>query len=219
MAASKSEFAVHSEKTDSGLSARIWPATTAFSDNVVISYSLKDLKEHEVNPNVAMHFIQRNIGHMATLALEAGLLIRGGISVGELYHADGVVVGQALIEAYETESQVATYPRIVLAKSAMDFEEANRVKLTHVDSDGLHCLDYLTNVVLRLTPDSVVNLDMMPWITQLRMLANNEIARFTQAGDLRRLSKWRWFSERLEKTVTALSPELINVVPAKASNS
>lgn len=41
--------------------------------------------------------------------------MRGGISSGWCYHEDSIVFGQAMIDAYELESQVAHVPRIVFS--------------------------------------------------------------------------------------------------------
>ena len=47
------------------------------------------------------------------MALE-GLFVRGGVSVGEFYINEDIVFGPALLDAHNTESNLACYPRIVL---------------------------------------------------------------------------------------------------------
>lgn len=85
---------------------------SAFSDNMAVSmrfergYELLEL----------IHFASYLAWHL----LYKGVLSRGGIAVGELYHQNGIVYGPALLTAYQLESQAATYPRIVLERDAIE---------------------------------------------------------------------------------------------------
>ena len=48
-----------------------------------------------------------------------GLMMRGGISIGNLIHEEaGALFGPSMNEAYELESTLAIYPRIVFSKDA-----------------------------------------------------------------------------------------------------
>lgn len=52
--------------------------------------------------------------------LTEGILIRGGITYGKLIHSEsGIVLGQALIDAYKTESKLSVYPRVILSKKIL----------------------------------------------------------------------------------------------------
>lgn len=42
-----------------------------------------------------------------------GFLLRGGITVGDIYHRDNVIFGPAFNRAYELETKVAVHPRII----------------------------------------------------------------------------------------------------------
>jgi hypothetical protein len=44
-----------------------------------------------------------------------GALLRGGMTRGPLYHRNNTIYGQAHIDAYDLETQVARVPRIVVA--------------------------------------------------------------------------------------------------------
>jgi hypothetical protein len=42
-----------------------------------------------------------------------GYFVRGAIALGKLYHDDEMVFGDALVRAYELETSVARFPRIL----------------------------------------------------------------------------------------------------------
>jgi hypothetical protein len=46
--------------------------------------------------------------------LQEGYFVRGAIVRGRLYHDDAIIFGEALIRAYDLETTVAKYPRIVV---------------------------------------------------------------------------------------------------------
>jgi hypothetical protein len=47
--------------------------------------------------------------------------IRGGITKGQLLHRDSIIFGPALIRAYDLESTIARYPRVIIDPEQMDF--------------------------------------------------------------------------------------------------
>lgn len=65
--------------------------------------------------------------------LQQGFLLRGGVTVGQIYHHDSMVFGPAFLEAYELESQSAIYPRIVLNPRLADSWGQGNV---YIDKDG-----------------------------------------------------------------------------------
>lgn len=85
-------------------------ASTAFSDSIVISVKVED------NINQMLSSLVAGISYIGNDLLKSGILIRGGITCGKLLNkTNGMVVGPALIEAYELESNLANYPRIILS--------------------------------------------------------------------------------------------------------
>ncbi len=98
-------------------SFKMYPAITAFSDSLVISYPLP-LPIPQIDTitsiRILVSHIQNYAAWIALSALRKGFLIRGGVAVGNLYHQDGVIVGPALIDAYKLESEKAKMPRILL---------------------------------------------------------------------------------------------------------
>lgn len=89
-----------------------------------------------------------------------GVLVRGGISVGDIFvdSEKRVVFGPALVTSYELERKQATYPRIVidreLAREAANITFLPPLRdLIRRGEDGTHFLDYLYGpLVIQWTP-------------------------------------------------------------------
>lgn len=82
-----------------------------FSDSVVMSANCSP---------AGLDHLLNSIESLALQLLRKGLLLRGGIAKGQLYHDGNIVFGPAFLKAYELESVAANYPRIVLANSVYD---------------------------------------------------------------------------------------------------
>ena len=84
---------------------------TCFSDSIVISIPLDNYNINEV-----VSTLVANLSYIGSILLENGILLRGGITLGNLVHNEnGIIFGQALISAYELESRQSKYPRIILS--------------------------------------------------------------------------------------------------------
>jgi hypothetical protein len=100
------------KKIVSGMNNKSSKIVTQFSDSIVLSFKEDDLDEI---PKL-LYDIQRLI---VTLVYK-GILCRGAISYGKLYHDKDIVLGPAIIDAYLTEVEAAIYPRIILDKSLIN---------------------------------------------------------------------------------------------------
>lgn len=82
---------------------------TAFSDSVVIS--------GDESQAVMVVFAALELSQ---LLIEKGFLCRGAIASGGLYHKEGIVFGDGLVDAYKTETSQAIYPRILLDQRTVE---------------------------------------------------------------------------------------------------
>ncbi|HBD7397086.1 hypothetical protein [Legionella longbeachae] len=80
-----------------------------FSDTLVLSY-----------PSIYLGRIYNELPSIINAFLVKGFIIRGGISLGHLYHKDNIIFGPALIEAYEIESYQAIFPRILISDAVIE---------------------------------------------------------------------------------------------------
>jgi hypothetical protein len=110
---------------------------TAFSDSIVLSMSAK-ADWHVIST------IARLASLLQLLFIREGVMTRGGIAIGSLHHEDHVVFGPALNEAYELESEIAIYPRVVISDEAYDRMIAHEVDaLTSIiGDDAFAATDY-----------------------------------------------------------------------------
>lgn len=84
--------------------------STSFSDNIVVSVKIGD------NVNEMASTLIVNLAYIGSILMEKGILLRGGITIGNIIHnQNGTVFGQGLIDAYMLEMKSAVYPRIILS--------------------------------------------------------------------------------------------------------
>ncbi len=97
---------------------------SAFSDSVVIS----GIESQTV-------VVLSCVLEFSQMLLECGFLCRGAIAFGRLYHRDGILFGDGLIEAYRREKNQAVYPRVILDRRVSDILADS--KNSPGDFDGL----------------------------------------------------------------------------------
>jgi hypothetical protein len=86
---------------------------SAFSDSIVISMPLRNHPNGE--PRGGAWLLIYLAMYVQLKFLAYGMLVRGGATIGQLYHKGPVMFGPAMNEAYFIESQLAIYPRVVVS--------------------------------------------------------------------------------------------------------
>ena len=145
-----------------------------FSDFVTLSLSLRnDLSKV---PMIGVYSILASIASTFLKMLSVGIVIRGGIDIGiGLKLKNGDLYGSAISRAYEIESKVSQYPRIVLGNELIDyinsqikipennpFNIMNKkfaeicLELIAIDKDGFPFLDYLGEGFNKLSANILV---------------------------------------------------------------
>jgi hypothetical protein len=78
--------------------------------------------------------LARQVQRLCWSLLQCGYLTRGGMVIGDLYHDGTHVLGPALVAAYQIESEVAKYPRVVLSPAIeQELRNPYETKLGHRD--------------------------------------------------------------------------------------
>jgi hypothetical protein len=176
---------------------------THFSDSVVVSYRIDEphgwglrsliLDAHNIHLRMA----------------EKGILVRGGISRGLLFHDDELVFGPAMIQAYELENERARYPRVIIDRALLAREEfrlspARKPEewktvedMVAEDDDGFFFVNYfLLDEQDFFAPDDMA--DSAQWY--LKKLAGT-IRELTASEDQRLKEKGCWLREKFNAQV------------------
>lgn len=128
--------------------SRLKPIVKIYSDNIVIAVPTEHTDIFSAFTSIAIFsaLIQNHF-------LQYKYLVRGGISIGDFFADDVMIWGNALLDAYYTESNLSIYPRIVIHPNTV-----TRLKLTtnpyrqkwlKQDSDGLFFIDYMQKQVFK----------------------------------------------------------------------
>lgn len=80
-----------------------------FSDSIIVSFPYNDYRD--------LVRLLRFVAEFQDSMVLKGLPLRGGVTVGPLFHTDTFAFGPAMNRAYELESKFAKFPRIIVDSS------------------------------------------------------------------------------------------------------
>lgn len=158
---------------------------TQFSDSVVVSIPFAG--------HLDLVRLIRQITSYQHSMLMLGLPLRGGIAVGPLYHAGALVFGPALNEAYHLENKVASYPRVIIAKSLdPKIEMAAGSMPRHLPfvvngDDGFYSTDFLAMYARSYWSANEIDQKIDHWLSIHR-------------GDERTYKKYVWLKSQWDAT-------------------
>jgi len=202
-ASARGPFQFKEEKLEHGSSFRISPQITTFSDHIVISYRIgNDSSEKEDRVIVtALGSATKLIAWLADEAMKQGFLIRGGATLGPLVHDNDIVLGEAMVEAYDLESRVAIYPRIAVSSRLYTRVDSRwSISFFRKDSDGITHFNYFRYMLLREQDLEVLR----RWVREVLSKCVENIAKFEAKREWNKLSKWAWFTKVFEREVQDL---------------
>jgi hypothetical protein len=135
------------------------PAVSSFSDHVIISQPVHvEANDGLHDEGTALYHIQHLVAEFFYSALQNGLLVRGGITIGDIHHDQNIVFGKPVIEAVKIETELAIYPRILVSESLlslfkkknMDIDKAIGPGILRRDYDGLYYVDWINDTRFKL---------------------------------------------------------------------
>jgi hypothetical protein len=203
IADAQSEFDIKGERQSDGSYKITSPAgITTFSDHIVVSYP-RLAKPAEIAgdlwalvssawDNMVRQQMQKISAQVAMAGLDVGLLMRGGLSRGTLYHRGRVVVGEGMIDAYRLESKVARTARVVVSPRIGDNDRLV------TDTDGERCLDYFVELML-LAEDRHGN--AQTWARKKLEQIEETIKGLTRSRQIDKAAKWADFRGKLRNTI------------------
>lgn len=117
-----------------------------FSDNIIIA---KKLSTEVMQRKRDIRSLLMCAGHFQELSASSsvGWLLRGGISIGQLFIDDVMVWGEALLKSYYLEDKIANYPRIIVDMKVVDeiVYDGQLSGYLRKDFDNLYFLNFLND--------------------------------------------------------------------------
>jgi hypothetical protein len=157
------------------------------------------------------------IERLSLALLQEGYFTRGGLCRGLLYHDPQMVFGEALIQAYRMESEIARYPRILLTKDVVDGARGTNMPgyfNAHIRQaeDGpfyihlLSDLEMMNEIVDRRTPDTK---EPMPDFSRFVAIRNKIQEKFFNSVDNpRHFEKVQWYARYFNEIVSGGHKEI-----------
>ncbi len=110
-------------KPDPNFSGYHEPETIVFSDSVVRVRKVETDDNRKYPSGLFFHELL-DIVHAQGMLIDDGIVLRGGITYGDIFISGNRIYGPAMIDAYKLESEFAKYPRIVISpKLLQEFED------------------------------------------------------------------------------------------------
>lgn len=216
LTALRAEFKAEITETEHSKATKIVPAISTFSDHIVISYPTirlaTDTNSDELTTSIMiLSFFTGLLKRIAAAALRIGFLIRGGATIGQLFHSQGVVFGEALIEAYEIESSTSVYPRVVLSPTITArpswMQKAFGVEKSE---DGLFHFNYIRTLLFAAGPTSQdFSASARTWFLEVVPIISRNLEDLERAGKLKELSKWAWFAREFREGLEGINPKIL----------
>ena len=113
-----------------------------FSDNILFAIK-KDVLLNNLYEDLFNKFLFFVAHYLDNALYSYGLLCRGAITMGDLCMSKkGIVLGKALVRAYEMENKIAIYPRVIVDNDILhNFNDYSLLKLC---KDRLYMVDYFS---------------------------------------------------------------------------
>lgn len=177
---------------------------TQFSDSIVISF----LDKSPSKASAVFEIVLKIIVHL----ISKGIICRGALSYGKFIHDSRILFGPALVDAYETESKAAMYPRVIMDRKIYDYSRMYHDKKTgqfvipdgiseylKLDLDGKYYIDYFASAPRVIQEKK----ELLGYYKILREIIING-RRFEQP-DLK--VKYGWMKMKYNKFLRNISPE------------
>lgn len=145
--------------------------------------------------------------------LRSGVLLRGAMTVGDLYHMGQTAFGPALMEACRLESGCAIYPRCIMKRETLQEiladcrSETRREaigKLVRMDEDGFYFFDYLGRSLALLMGQSRNKAEPVEVFEELQEIKWFLEDKLKEPNKDRIIMKYRWLQNYFNKVVGEL---------------
>jgi len=206
---------------------------SVFSDCITISYPLEAIHkpthhEPKLIVNEPMLLIMGDIWSLTQKFLEQGVIVRGAIVQGKLYHVNDIVFGPAFVKAYILGDKTNKFPRVIVDQSCYDFVSPQAEHNSHLSDDNpiLQMIKYPFTMFQYVASDD--NNDGKHFINFLSLRAANEkdahLKILQQSRDIitasisdktlskKEKKKWIWFKEYFNDVINSSSHHGLDII-------
>lgn len=177
------------ETVDHTVPRDLIPKHLYISDSIILS---APLTSSQMPSYCGLSILVMRVIQISHILLSKGYLLRGGISVGPVWHTDSNIVGPAYQEAYQIETKTLV-PRVELSSKAKNHWASTE------DSSSTMCIEYMNRFIVNVLHDYYIQdnshgaaeraLENYSRIIESNLRANHpERVRY----------KWWWFKEYLD---------------------
>lgn len=161
------------------------PRHNYISDCIILSAPLRDEDRKSYN---GLEIVIMRVIQLTHFFLDAGYLLRGGISVGKVWHTDSNIVGPAYQEAYILESK-ADMPIVILSVEA--------AKVPRWGSRT--CIEYEGRIFVNGLHDYYIDDNTRHGVIEETYKRYEKLADTALSSDIpsRAKEKWSWFKKYL----------------------
>lgn len=176
------------------------PAFHFFSDTIMLAFPLNlfifnspDSDNELLGKQALLASINDFLIEIQIGLLRKGMLSRGCIHIGKIYHNEGLWFGPAINQAYIHEKR-AIYPRIILTETTVRYFGENLLNnLSYKeDNDKFYYFNYIG--WLHGMSESGDHTD---GLSVLRDVVSENIRRIEANIDSKPLEKWKWLQDKL----------------------
>ncbi len=174
----------YSEKIKNDIGKKV----SFFSDSLVISYPINE---------ASISFLLMDLLHLSWRLINENVLLRGGITVGNLHHEDNIAYGRAFIDAHTLESKYAIFPRIILQmetylefKNLLKIDETDKLSWFKKDMDGFYYFDMLMAPKKEFESED----EYLLFLEGIQDLIDYNLNK----GDLKLRQKYEWLQNKLD---------------------
>lgn len=206
------------EPTD-GISMDFEPKVFHFSDSIVRVRQVENNLNKSFPIGLLFHEIL-DLVHAQSELIREGVLLRGGITYGNVSVTESRVFGPGIIGAYDLESKYALYPRIVIGPELLKEYKSNKLlrkdghtleeesqyirDLTRQGGDGIWFIDYA-----RAVESELDDLSMYPNFLNIhRELIVSKSEHYQSLNGI--MSKYIWLAHYHNQTISGISDEWFN---------
>lgn len=172
-----------------------------FSDTIIITlpfYLFNAGVIPEVNINVDnlryLHLISIYTADIQNHLLKYGLLSRGCVHIGDIYHNKNTWFGPGLVEAHEHESKLAIYPRVIFTKTAaahfqVELDKSHAREFPKDPFDGRYYVNPFSWIHCHFDGEFAEALD------SAKLIIIKNLDELNECNKTKALEKWIWIAK------------------------